>query len=410
MRIILLASIFPPEPFVAAQTASSMARRLAAVGHQVTVITSFPSHPGGAFYPGYRNAIASREESPDGFQIVRCLTAPSSRSTFVSRFKENIVFGTSAALHILFMPKADVIHSDTWPVFATGLMSITARLRGIPYIIRVVDLYPESIVSQGRLNRHHWAIRLMRWMDQQIARGAKHVVVLTDSFAQVYKTDRKIPEQKISVIPDWVDEDADCATADGAREIRRQFQIADEDFLVGYGGNISVAAGVDTLVRACPLIPGIRVLIAGGGSELPKCQELARSIAPEMVSFYSPWPKEKTMALYGSADVLALPTHGAQSTASIPSKLIHYMLSGRPVIAAGLPGTELSDVIQRSGCGWLISPDDPTALAQAISMAKQVGAPERERRGQAGRQYALQNLTAATNLPKVLRILDSAPA
>lgn len=410
MRIILLCSIFPPEPFVAAQTAFSMAKKFSALSHQVTVITSFPSHPGGKIYPSYKNRLFLKEKSQYGFEVVRCFTAISSKSTFLSRFTENIVFGISAAVYMLFTSKADVIHSDTWPVFATGLMSVVARLRRIPYIIRVVDLYPESIVAQGRLGRNHWAIRLMRQIDGWIAEGAKHVIVLTNSFAQVYQHDRKIPQNQITIIPDWVEDDLDCVDVNEAKEIRRRFKISDNEFLVAYGGNISVAAGVDTLVKACTSADGARILIAGGGSELALCQELANGIAPEKIFFYSPWPKEKTMALYQSADVLVLPTHGAQSLASIPSKVIRYMLSGRPIIAAGLPGTELYNLIKESGCGWIIPPDDPDALALAISNAKRSGTAERDRRGRAGREYALQNLTADVCLPEVIRIVEGKSA
>ena len=406
MKIILLCSIFPPEPYVAAQTAFSMAKRFSAIGHQVTVVTSFPNHPGGKFYPGYKNKLISNEKSQFCFEIVRCLTAISSKSTFLSRFIENIVFGISAAAYLLYIPRPDIIHSDTWPVFATGLMSIVARLRKIPYIVRVVDLYPESIVSQNRIGQPHWMIKMMRCMDQWIAHGAFHVVVLTKSFSEVYQKDRKIPTEKITVIPDWVDGDLECVNIDEVEEIRQQFNIADDDFLVAYGGNIGIAAGVDKLINACSLIEEVRVLIAGGGSELQACRELANRIAPDRIFFYYPWPKEKTMALHQAADVLLLPTQGMQTIASIPSKIIRYMLSARPIIAAGLPETELSNLIEESGCGWLIPPDDPEALAQAILESKGVGKNERDLRGQAGREYALEHLTAEINLPKVIKIIE----
>jgi len=410
MKIILLCAVFPPEPFVAAQTAFSMAREYSAIGHQVVVIAPFPSHPGGKIYPGYKNKIFSREKSPFGFDIVRCFTRPSSKSTFSSRFAENIVFGISAAAYLLFMPKADVIHSDTWPIIATGLMSLVARLRRIPYVIRVVDLYPESIVSQKRLGKDHWAIKLMRDMDEWIARGAEHVTVLTNSFAKVYEEDRKISPEKITIIPDWVEGDLDIVDVDQVKEIRQQFGIGDEVFLAAYGGNIGVGAGVEALIKASVLVEDVHILIAGGGSELHSCQELAEKIAPDKISFYSPWPKEKTTAFYQAADVLVLPTHGAQSVASIPSKLIRYMLSGRPIIAACLPETELFNLIKESGCGWVIPPDDPEALAHAILVAKKVSVTERNRRGWAGREYALKNLTADINLPKPIRIMEKISA
>lgn len=407
MRIILLSGIFPPEPFLAAQTTFSMAKELSALGHEVIVIAPFPSRPGGKFYPGCKNKLFSKEFSPFGFDVVHCLTAPSSKSTFTSRFVENIVFGISSSLYILLMPKVSVIHTNTWPIFATGLLSKVARLRRIPYVIHVDDLYPESMLSQKRLGNDHWMIKLMRNIDKWIARGAKHIIVISDSFAQVYQEDRKVPAEKITVIPNWVDSDLACVDQNESALIRQQFNIGGKEFLAAYGGNIGVGAGVDTLIKASAVIEDVQILIAGGGSELPLCQELADRIAPEKVHFYSPWPSEKTMAVYQSADVLVLTTHNEQSLASIPSKLIRYMLSARPIIAASLPGAELYSLITRSGCGWVIPPDDPDALAHAILEARHAGARELDHRGKAGREYALQNLTGENNLPKVIGIMET---
>jgi glycosyltransferase involved in cell wall biosynthesis len=246
----------------------------------------------------------------------------------------------------------------------------------------------------------------MHNIDVWIARSAEHVIVFTRFFAQVYQEDRKIPPEKITIIPNWVEDDSECVERNQGKEIRQRFSFADEDFLVAYGGNIGVGAGVDTLVKASTLVDDVHILIAGGGSELSMCQELANRIAPNKIFFYSPWPKEETMALYQAADVLVIPTHGAQSITSIPSKLIRYMLSGRPIIAACLPETELCNLIEEAGCGWVISPDNPEALAHAIQEAKSVGVAERDRRGRAGREYALNNFTSDINLPKLISIME----
>ena len=406
MKIIILCSIYPPEPYLSAEMAQAMANKLSEMRHQVSVITAFPSHPGGKIFDGYKNKLFKKEISSSGIEITRCFTIPSSRSSFLHRFVENVGFGLSSAISLLFKPKADLLLADTWPIFATGMMSMVAKIRNIPYILNVVDLYPESIVSQARLGKRHWAIRLMRQLDEWIARGAEHIIVLSISFAQTYTSDRKINPEKISVIPLWVESDLDCAEKEAARVIRSQFNIADDDFVVAFGGNIGVGAGVETLIKASAPLENIRVLIAGGGSELINCQKLANEIAPTKVSFYSPWPIEKTRALYQAADVLVLSTHRAQSFASIPSKMVRYMLSGRPIIASALPNTELALLIEKSGCGWVIPPDDPAALAQVITQTMQVGPAERNQRGQAGRDYALQNFTSSINLQKMIRIIE----
>jgi colanic acid biosynthesis glycosyl transferase WcaI len=406
MNIILLSCSFKPEPVVCAQIARSLASELTSGGHTVKVITSFPSRPGGKLYPGCTMRLYQKEQDPCGFEIVRCFSVPSPKSTLLSRFVENITFGLSAALYIVFLPKIDAIYTDTWPIVASGLISLVARIKKIAYILRITDLYPESIVSQKRLKAGHFLYRVMHRIDRWIAEGAFHVAVLTEYFSRVYIHDRKIPANKVSVIPDWADGEIDCCECEKSALVRKQFSIQEDSFLIAYGGNIGVAAGVDTLIKASALLPGIQVLIAGDGSELQACQTLAGDIAPDRVSFFSPWPKDQTMALYQAADVLVLPTYGDQSIASIPSKLIGYMLSGRSVIAAGLPGTELIKVVEKSQCGWVIPPDDPAALAEAILLAKNSSQDERRHRGMTGREYALKNFTAAANLPRMVSVIE----
>lgn len=405
MNIIILSAIFSPEPVVGAQTAFSLAKELA-IRHHVTVVTSFPSRPGGKLYPGYKRRLFQKEQHPDGFEIVRCFSTPSQASTLFSRFRENIVFGITAAIYILFSPKVDIIHSNTWPIFASGLMSLVARLRRIPYILRVVDIYPESLVSQKRQGIQGLGIKILRNIDRWIAAGAAHVTVLTEFFKKTYREERGIPAEKLSIIPDWVESDLDCVADAQAAAVRSKFGIGEDAFVVAYGGNIGVAAGVETLIEACAGSLDIHVLIAGDGSELEACRNLAEEKAPGKVKFFTPWPKEQTMALYQAADVLALPTRGEQSVASVPSKLIRYMLSGRPIIAAGLPGTELVNVVEAARCGWCVPPDDPAALAAAFTQVKSIAKTERLLYGSRGREYALKHLTVKAVLPRLITIIQ----
>ncbi len=407
MNIVLLSGIFTPEPIVGAQTADMMARRLAATGHKVKVVTAFPSRPAGKLYPGYKIRLFQKERHPDGYEIIRCFCVPSSKSTMLSRFLENVAFGLSSALYLLFIPKIDALYANTWFIFASSLMSVVARLRGIPYVIRVTDLYPESLASQHRIKTGGWFYRLIQGIDTWNASGAAHIAVLTYHFSRTYIEERGISAGKISIIPDWVDGYMDCCQPEESSQIRRLFGVPEDAFLAVYGGNIGVAAGVETLIQAAALLPDIRVIIGGAGSELMACQALAGKYAPEQVSFFSPWPREQTMPLYQAANVLVLTTRGEQSIASIPSKLIGYMLSARPIIAAGLPGSELARIVEESNCGWIIPPDNPRALAQTIAQVMDLSREELCSHGLAGREYALKHLTADVNLPKLVSIIEN---
>lgn len=409
MKVTLVSCVFPPEPVVSSQTSGEIARGLAERGHDVTVVTPFPSRPDGRLFSGYSRRLYRRERAAEGYRLVRCFSTVSSESRPLSRLMENLTFGVTAAAAVLTGPRPDVIYANTWPLFATLLLYLVARLRRVPIVVSVQDIYPESLVSQGRLTDDNLLVRSLRWLDGKIAAGARALIVISERFSQIYTNDRQVPPERVHIVHNWVEQDL---IGNESREaFRRTVSIPDEAFLIVYGGNIGAAAGVETLVQAGLRLeshPQIHILIAGGGSRLDHCRRVVQEAGGTNITFHTPWPKSETSSVLRAADLLVLPTRGAQSLASVPSKLISYMLAGRPVLALGSPTSDIAQVINASGCGWLIPPDDPEALAQAILEAAGLSDVARGDLGAAGRRYALDHFTGDVCLPRVMQILEQA--
>ena len=75
---------------------------LSGKGHEVTVLAPFPNRPQGSIYPSYARRPWSMERSPGGVKIIRCFATLSKRSSILSRFAENVSFGITSGLAILF--------------------------------------------------------------------------------------------------------------------------------------------------------------------------------------------------------------------------------------------------------------------------------------------------------------------
>lgn len=148
------------------------------------------------------------------------------------------------------------------------------------------------------------------------------------------------------------------------------------------------------------------MLIAGTGSRLQACQNLVeKKKLQDRVFFYTPWPKKDKGIVLGAADVLLLPSQGEQSLVAVPSKLVSYMLSGRPVLAMVLANSDTARLITRAKAGWVIPPDDPARTAAAL---KTIAAFPREylrAAGTMGLDYALCHLTREGNLPRMIQLL-----
>ncbi len=408
MRVLIVSCVFLPEPVVSARTSAQIAEGLVQRGHDVRVITTFPSRPAGTPYPEYARRLFQRQKMEAGFELVRCFSFPSPRSRMLSRFLENVSFGVTAGLAALTAERPDVMYANSWPIIATGLLFLVARLRHIPLVVSVQDVYPESLIVQRRIGAGSWPARGMRWIDRTIARGCQAVIVISERFAQIYRNDRKVPTERVRVVPNWID-DRFITAAEHADGFRAERNIPAGAFLIVYGGNIGMAGGVETVIEAFRHLQDngqVHLLVAGEGSNLAACRSLAREVSPGQISFHTPWPAEETSKVLGAADVLILPTRGSQSLVSMPSKLISYMLAARPIIALSLPQADLAEMVERSGCGWVVEPDRPDLLATKIKEAMASSSATLVQRGKAGREFALRQLAREECLPRVIEIVE----
>lgn len=411
MRVLIVSCVFPPEPVVSAQTSAQIAEELVRRGDAVTVICSFPSRPAGRPYPGYSRKSFRREKTDSGVELVRCFSLVSSESRLVSRFLENISFGLTGGWEVLRFKRPAVIYVNTWPVFAAGILSLIARLRKIPLVISIQDVYPESIVSQRRLSANGLLVRALQWIDGWIARQSQAIIVISESFAKIYRDSRGIESKKLHVVPNWVDHRTIFQNANPAVGFREAQSIPRDAFVVTYGGNIGMAAGTETLVEAFHSLQdltNVYLVIAGEGSNLAACQSRAGELGLSRIIFYTPWLQGETAWVLDAADLLVLPTRGQQSAASVPSKLVTYMLAGRPVIAQTLPDVELAGLVEQSGCGWIVEPDRPDLLADQIRDVRAMALDERVKRGQAGKLFASKYFAPEVCLPRVIQVLEQA--
>jgi len=403
MRVAVVSCVFPPEPVVSSRTSFDVARALAARGHDVTVLAPFPSRPAGVLYPGVRRSLFRRERSSDGFAVVRCFGTISRRSSLLSRLAENVSFGMTSSLALLVARKPAVVYVNTWPVFAAAMVSAVARVRGVPVVFSVQDMYPESLLAQRRRGSR-LAAAAVRAIDRAVTRAAAAVIVISESFAERYRSTRGVDPTRLHVVRNWLPAEGTEARPGAGAACRARYGIPGGAFLLAYGGNVSVAAGVETVIEAVRELDGVHLLVAGAGASQERCRSLAADVAPERIHFEREW--DGGLDVFHAADAVVLPTRGAGSATSVPSKLINYLFSARPVIAAALADSDTTRVIADAGAGVVVPPDDARALAAAIRDMAARPAEERERMGRAGRAWALQNVTSSVCLPLVVGIVE----
>jgi colanic acid biosynthesis glycosyl transferase WcaI len=409
VQIVIASCVYPPEVVVSSQTSAGIAEELAARGHEVTVLAPYPSRAGSG--RGRRRALYREERAGDRIRVIRCPAFASRHSTMGSRLAEYVSFGISSALAAATLRRGHVLYANSWPVFGVGPIALVSKLMGIPLVLSVQDIYPESLVAQGRLKERTLPFRFLRRVDGLIARSADAVVVIAESFWKIYVRDRGVDPARVEVIPNWVETKVIIPDSPGCFELREKHGIPRSGFVVGYGGNIGAASGVEGIVSAFRELQDLGdtfLLIAGEGSRLTACEKQAKILGLTRVRFHTPWLPAETSDALAAADMLILPTQGEQALVSMPSKLIAYMLASRPILAVASENSDLANTIRESKCGWITPPADPAALARVIREIRTTWGVEAREKGRSGREYALERFTRDACLPRILELIETA--
>lgn len=412
MKIVIITCVFEPEPVVSARIAKDLASELAESGHRVLVVCPFPSRPKGKIFDGYSRRGWDNVFSDTGFSVLRVLTFVSKSSSFVSRFFENISFGLSSSIYLLFVrDKPDVIFLNTWPVFAVFMNTLVARLRGIRVLRSIQDIYPETLSSQKRVSKKGFLYWLIGIFERYNYKKANANITISEKMGAVL-SDRYPDLESALIVPNW-----HSLPTQSKKEFDRsqiESSLTSDDFVFLYGGNISTASNIVGLLTEFSVFSAdkenVKLVIAGSGPLLAQCTSLVKELKLQgRVYFHSPWLSQDTLPILECADILVLPTDNEQAIYSVPSKIISYMTSARPILAYGAPGSELESLIVRSGCGWFIDGVGNESIQVGFRGAFDSSPQGRLKMGLQGQKFMTENLSKEVNIPKIVNLLLDIP-
>ena len=358
--------------------------------------TNVPNHPTGNIYPGYHNALVQTETVAD-IKAYRLLTYFAPNRGVVRRSLSYFFYMLMAILAAPFLPRVDVVVS-TSPQFFCGLAGyFVSRIKRVPWVLEIRDLWPESIVAVGAM-RDSLSIRLLFAMSNFAYRKADRIVCVTDSFRTAIMNEG-ISDEKIVVIKNGVDLDlfTPGRTAPDAGKTPG-LEVVKNKFVVSYVGTHGMAHGLDTVLEAADMLrdlPQVVFLLVGDGAERDRLVRKCAMMRLTNVILMGQQPKDRMPAIWVATAVsLVLLKDEPLFRTVIPSKIFESMAMMKPVIL-GVRG-ESAALLEDSGAGICIQPESALQLARAVRQLLENPA-QCEALGLAGRAYVEQNFDR-TNL------------
>ena len=274
-------------------------------------------------------------------------------------------------------------------------MAWVLRLLGTRVIYDAHEDLPTQIAAKPWVPR--WAVAMTAWASAVLLRlgagGVDAVVAATERVGQ------RFPPGKRIVVHNYPAFETRALPRPGDRHADRPPDIA-------YVGGVSLARGLRQMLAAAALLPDPRPHLHIAGRFEPAALEARASELPGADrAIWHGWlgPQEVASLLgrvrIGICVLQPLPSY----VDSLPTKLFEYMAAGLPVVASDFPPWR--DIVETAGCGLLVDPTQPSAIAEAISTL--LADPTRaEAMGQAGRQAAVERYRWEHEAAKLVDLYD----
>ena len=405
MKICLLSEYFYPDnaggtPMVLSHLARYLKDNVPDL--QLDVITST------SLYRGEANSLA-RFENWRGVRIFRLQTPKSNRPSTLLRLLAGAMFSLATLFKLLRRSRPDLLFIVTNPPTLPLAVQIYSRIKSVPYVYLIHDLYPDLAVALGVLPREHPVARVFHRAQRSWLHSAQRVVVIGRCMRDYLEENYSLAPKKIEVISNWSDEEA-IRPRDKNTEFRRKNGIT--GFVVLYAGGFGQYQNFDCILDAAKLLGDdaeVTWVFVGEGTR--KNDITARIKAEQLgnVRLFPFVPDDEFADLLASADVSLVTLEAGAEGLGVPSKFYNIMASGRPTVALVSPTCEVARVLEEADCGVRVEQGNAEALAQTIrELASSPG--KVERMGQNARHVFEEKYTLPQIAAHFYRVFQEAGA
>lgn len=337
-----------------------MARVLADKGHQVTIITSPVSYLTGKS-KGFAARWRMTEQVSSQIRILRVYTYPALHKSFFHRVISFFSFMFSSFFVGLAIKDVDLIWGTSPPIFQGFTAWLLARLRRVPFLFEVRDLWPAFAIAIGVLRQ-----KLLIWLSLCLERflyiHADVIVVNSPGFIDHI---RQRGGKEIHLVENGVDP-AMFISASGGKTFREKNDLQ-ESCVILYAGAHGISNDLTVVLQAAEILRDekrIKFVFVGDGKEKPALLQIAQDKGLINTLFLSSVPKSEMAEVIAGADAcLAILKPLELYKTTYPNKVFDYMAAGKPVLLA-IDGV-IREVVEKANAGIFVEPGDPRSLADA---------------------------------------------
>lgn len=351
MRILIVSEVFYPEDFII----NNLAQEWQKMGHEVSVLTQYPSYPQSYVYDDYENK-GEMVEDWNGIKIYRFPFIEGYRDSVKRKFANYLSFirgGKKIAKKI--GNDFDVIFVSQSGPLTVALPAIAAGKKfNKPVAIWTFDIWPDVVWTYGVPQT-----KFTRWfLNRLIGYIYKNCDKIFVSSKRFEESIGQYTKKELVYAPNWLRP---------TEEVKSDLRLDQSKLNFTFTGNVSRYQNLINTVSGFgkAQLENCVLNIVGDGSYLEQVKYYVEHHNIKNVIFHGRKPYAQINDILCQSDILVLPlmpNEGIMKTE--PFKIQSYLHAGKPIF--GILGGSGKDIIEENQLGIVSLPDDVEAIAKGF--------------------------------------------
>jgi colanic acid biosynthesis glycosyl transferase WcaI len=301
-------------------------------------------------------------------RILRVRGTRLGRKDLFSRLLDQGTYALASAARLWRGPPSDVVVAMSDPPFILAVAVATARLRGHRVAYWVQDLYPQLAAALGVIDARGAVYRAWSGLARRLYARCSVVVALGPAMARNAVAAGAPPDRTL-VVSNWADTNAIGPARRAPGAMAGELGLAGK-FVLLYSGNAGRAHTFSATLNAAARLRDdgdVVFLFVGGGAQQGALQRTVERDRLSNVRFLPYVARERLGDLFAAADAGLVTEDHRASGLLLPSKIYGILAAGLPVLFVGSPDSDVAGIVREAGCGYVIAPDDPQGMVDAIN-------------------------------------------
>lgn len=302
----------------------------------------------------------------------------------------------------------DLMFISSTPPIQGAMAALVKKCRRdhIPLIYNLQDIFPDSLVGTGLAKKDGLLWKIGRVIENFTYRNADKIIVISQDFKRNIMA-KGVPEEKIEVIYNWVDEQAVVHIPRNENKLFEKYYNLDPNkFYITYCGNIGLTQNMDLLLDVAKELSSeenIHFVLVGEGADKARVVKRVENENINNISFLPFQPYEDISHVFSLGNAGLIISKPGVGENSVPSKTWSIMSAECPVIA-NFDENEIKSILNDNNCGIFTKAGDKEAFKNAI-LELYNDKEKAVQLGKNGRKFIMENLTREIGTSKYVKVV-----